>query len=77
MNITPHKKGDPGILTLPLVANVPEGHADWRRRKCPICGAECWESSLAKRLLEEEPDLHAACTMCALKSARGGNRRKA
>lgn len=62
------KKG--GTICLPLVKNIPTPKAkDWKKVKCPICGAECWESDLARQI-KRKVDA-AACTMCAL---RGGKR---
>lgn len=58
------KKG--GIICLPLVKNVPAPKAkDWKKVKCPMCGAECWESDLARQI-KKQVDA-AACTMCALR----------
>ncbi len=66
--ISPHRSGDGGILTMPLRSNVPNPRSDdWKLISCPICGAECWESSLAREAMEAEPNLRAACTLCALK----------
>lgn len=71
VSITPHKKGDGGILALPLQSNIQKGRKDWHLRDCPVCGAKCWESDLARKALKEEPELRAACTMCALKAELG------
>ena len=69
IGVTPHKVGDGGVLALPLRSNVPEpARADWKLTTCPICGAECWESDLAREAMAAEPDLSAACTACALKA---------
>ena len=32
VSITPHKKGDGGILALPLQSNIPKGRKDWHRQ---------------------------------------------
>ena len=68
VKIWAHKPGDGGTLCMPLKANIPEPqNDDWKLVRCPICGAECWESSLAREVLELEPNVVAACTMCALR----------
>lgn len=67
--ITPHKPGDGGILTMPLRSNVPNPKSeDWKLTSCPVCGAECWESPIAREAMAAEPNLRAACTACALKA---------
>ena len=69
VNVTPHKVGDGGVLAMPLKDNVPEQKdLNWERTTCPICGAECWETDLARQAMEAEPDLRAVCTVCALKA---------
>lgn len=67
--LTPHKVGNGGILAMPLKVNIPDPqHNDWNLTTCPVCGAECWETGLARQAIEAEPDLCAACTVCALKA---------
>lgn len=57
-----------GILTMPLRDNVPEPPTDdWQPTTCPVCGAECWQTDTARRILALEPDVRTACTACALK----------
>ena len=57
-------------MTLPMKKNVPNpGHKDWVLVTCPVCGAECWESELARMAKKLQPDLRAACTECALRGA--------
>lgn len=57
-----------GILTMPLRDNVPEPPTDdWQLTTCPVCGAECWQTDTARRILALEPDVRTACTACALK----------
>lgn len=70
VNFAPHKVGDGGILCLPLCKNIslPE-NSNWKKVHCPICGAECFQTDFAQKLLAEEPDLKTACTRCALKAA--------
>lgn len=69
IKITPHKAGDGGIICMPLWCNVPIPKTeDWKLVKCPVCGAHCWETELARQTLKNEPDTTAACTMCALKA---------
>ena len=65
---SPHQPGDGGILTMPLRDNVPEPPTDdWQLTTCPVCGAECWQTDTARRILTLEPDVRTACTACALK----------
>ena len=74
MNIRPHQKGDGGLLCMPLVRNLPDAdkkQQDWEKVTCKICGEECWVSDAHKKILEEEDDIKAACTMCALKGGMG------
>lgn len=48
--------------------NVPEPPTDdWQPTTCPVCGAECWQTDTARRILALEPDVRTACTACALK----------
>ena len=66
--LSPHRPGDGGILTMPLPDNVPEPPTDdWQLTTCPVCGAECWQTDTARRILALEPDVRTACTACALK----------
>ena len=66
--LSPHRPGDGGILTMPLRDNVPEPPTDdWQLTTCPVCGAECWQTDTARRILALEPDVRTACTACALK----------
>ena len=66
--ISPHQPGDGGILTMPLRDNIPEPPTDdWQLTTCPVCGAECWQTDTARRILALEPDVRTACTACALK----------
>lgn len=66
--LSPHQPGDGGILTMPLRDNVPEPPTDdWQLTACPVCGAECWQTDTARRILTLEPDVRTACTACALK----------
>jgi len=53
---------------MPLRDNVPEPPTDdWQLTICPVCGAECWQTDTARRILALEPDVRTACTACALK----------
>lgn len=66
--LSPHQPGDGGILTMPLHDNIPEPPTDdWQLTTCPVCGAECWQTDTARRILALEPDVRTACTDCALK----------
>lgn len=65
-----HKKGDGGLLCMPLVRNLPDAdktHDDWEKTSCPSCGCACWESDTHRKLLDFEKDVKAVCTICALK----------
>ncbi len=71
IKIDPHKKGDGGLLCMPLVSNLPDANKiydDWKKTSCPVCGSDCWESDTHRRILELEKDLKAVCTKCALKA---------
>ena len=71
--LVPHEVGDGGILAMPLRENIPEpGRDDWKLTTCPVCGAECWETEIARQALAAEPELRAACTACALRGGRSG-----
>ena len=61
---------DNDIIMLPAYANVPEpSHADWRLVKCPVCGADCWESDLHREVKQMFPGMRSACTPCALRAS--------
>lgn len=50
------------------ISAVPEPPTDdWQLTTCPVCGAECWQTDTARRILALEPDVRTACTACALK----------
>jgi len=53
------------FICMPLKENIPEPkNPDWKLTNCEICGAECWESEIAEKILK-----HGAiksCTKCAL-----------
>lgn len=71
--LVPHEAGDGGILAMPLRDNIPDpGRDDWKLTTCPVCGAECWETEIARQALAAEPELRAACTACALRGGRSG-----
>ena len=56
------------IIMLPARENVPEPtHEDWKLVQCPVCGADCWESDLAREVEQMFPGIKAACTPCALR----------
>lgn len=74
VKITPHKPGDGGVICLPLKSNIPNpNRPDWKLVTCPTCGAECWESELAREAIKAE-GLAASCTACALRSGLSGGR---
>lgn len=64
------QEGDTGgVVAMISRANIPEPHGDdWKLTTCPDCGAECWETDLARQALAADPTLRAACTLCALKA---------
>lgn len=71
IRIEPHKKGEEGIICMPLVCNIPDAgqrHRGWKMTVCPVCGTDCWETDIHRRALKREPGLKAACTICALKA---------
>ena len=71
--LVPHEAGDGGILAMPLRDNIPDpGRDDWKLTTCPVCGAECWETEIARQALAAEPELRAACTACAIRGGRSG-----
>lgn len=70
--IVPHEAGDGELLLMPTRAHIPEPQRDdWKPTTCPVCGAECWETELARQALTSEPDLRAVCTDCGLRGATG------
>lgn len=70
----PYRKGDGGTILMPLKENVAEPHEDWVEKKCPMCGAACYETNLHRLLMRMERGVKAACTKCALRvgKTRGG-----
>ena len=52
-------------LTHERVNGIKTGY--WSAATCPVCGAECWQTDTARRILTLEPDVRTACTACALK----------
>jgi hypothetical protein len=71
--IEPHKKGDAGMLCMPLVRNLPDAdkkHQDWIKTTCPVCGTECWVSDAHQKIIKAEPKVKAVCTICALKGIK-------
>lgn len=68
---SPYHQGAQGILCLPMYRNVTKpAHKDWKLIFCPNCGALCWMSEQAKKMLEIDTQLRAMCTACALR--KGG-----
>ena len=66
VRIEPRKPTDRGgYICMPLKKNVPEGHADWKPVKCPVCGRECWTDP-ARELLVRTQGAIPLCTECAL-----------
>lgn len=71
--LSEYEPGDQGYVCMPLAVNVPVGCDDWEQVNCPICGAECWETDLARLVLKNSKTVKAACTLCSL---RMGMKRK-
>lgn len=66
-SITPRKETDRGgVVLMPLLRNVPEGHKDWKLTTCPNCGAKCWTSEPTQFVVENQ-GARALCTFCALR----------
>lgn len=76
VKITPYQPGDKGYACLPLASNLPpeeevkKTHPDWKLVKCPSCGADCWESDLARQVKAQ--GVGGLCTLCALRKGTGG-----
>jgi hypothetical protein len=71
VKVWPHKRGDGGLLCMPLDSNLPDAnktHKDWVKTTCPSCGSACWVSDTHKEVIEYEQNVKAVCTMCALKA---------
>lgn len=55
-------------LCLPLKRNIPEPkNSNWKLTHCVICGAECWETEQAARVLQDKRFIRS-CTLCALRA---------
>lgn len=55
-------------LCLPLKKNIPEPkNNNWKVTHCVICGAECWETEQAARILQDKRYVRS-CTCCALRA---------
>lgn len=70
IKIWPWKPGDRGLVCMPLKKNIPypneDGeHEDWIAVTCPICGSECWESDLSRKLVQIGNV--GVCTECAIR----------
>lgn len=76
VKITPRKPGEAdGIVCLPITINIPVPKSkDWKKVSCPKCGADCWESDLARQVISGGAAV--ACTMCALKAGLGRDNKK-
>lgn len=67
--IWPWKPGNGGVLAMPMRKNIPwADREDWSLTTCPVCGAECWSTALARYAQTMDPGLRAACTECALRA---------
>ncbi len=73
MKITVRQQGESGgIACLPMAVNIPKPMSkDWKKVSCPICGADCWESDLARKIIAK--GTMVVCTMCALKIGLSGS----
>ena len=58
--------GEPGIICLPLVSNIPDGRPGWKETTCPSCGRDCWMAPQAWELIDAGRVV-GACTLCALR----------
>ena len=69
INTRPWEIEAKGIICLPLRKNIPTpSHPDWRPVICPICGCECWESELARKVMSI--GAIGTCTECALRAGQ-------
>lgn len=67
IDLSPWNSEDIGCVALPLKMNIPEPqNNDWKLVNCKVCGAECWESDLARQVLKNK-GMKSACTICSLK----------
>ncbi len=75
VKITPRKPTDQGgILSMPLVKNVPRPtDTTWKKTTCPKCGKACWDRPLPEEYQESMFD-GKLCTLCALQMgvSKGG-----
>lgn len=70
INLVKPWEGEDAIYLMPLVENIPRhGRDGWERTNCPICGEECWKTTLGKKF-EKETGAKGMCTMCGLKHRR-------
>lgn len=57
------------ILSLPRYRNIKYPKDPTARLvSCPVCGEDCWENDDHRKLLQENPNIKAACTMCAIRA---------
>lgn len=68
--LEPHTPGSGGVIAMPMRKNIPHGLPGWELVRCPVCGRECWERPAQVKVMQEEPNLRAACTECALNGDR-------
>ena len=71
ITMKPYKIGTGGAVCFPRKSAVENGKPGWKLTKCPFCGAECWETPMARGLIAKDPTLRGACTMCALSGKYG------
>lgn len=63
--LSKYKKGDKVVVCLPLYSNIPNTkNKDWLLVQCPKCGADCWESDLARQMIKLGNIGY--CTECAI-----------
>lgn len=64
-----------GYACMPMKKNIPSGRKNWKLKKCPECGRECWETPIMRTVVEQQ-NVIALCTECALKKGISGNVQK-
>ena len=73
--IWPYTNGDKGFVCMPLASNisdveeVQERHPDWCLVRCPECGEDCWESEIARSVIDGE-NVIGLCTQCSLRKGQ-------
>lgn len=55
----------PAVSSLRNPERIEKEHPDWKRRNCPECGAECYETELAREA-KKAYGWPMVCTNCAV-----------